>query len=147
MIIFDVHDRLRSLEALYRAAGASAAHFFAACQKDPTLLEGVGCRVRDVRDCIDDLEDTYLVRAFAVFEMTLRDYWESGCRRRTNPKARPLIDSIASRCSAATEVNPVHDVRVYRNWLVHGGTRPKKVSMSEGRSYLCKFLGHLPRSW
>ncbi len=147
MILLQAYDRIKIVEGRFRAAKASVDHLFAVCQNDPTRIDRIGLRVRDIRDCANDLEDTYLIRAYAVFETTLRDYWQV-CIRRTHPPAKTLIDRVASRCTAlANELKDVHTVREYRNWLVHGGTMPAKVAMAEAKSCMCKFLRNLPPSW
>jgi hypothetical protein len=147
MILLEIHNRLKALESMYRAAKAAALYYLSACLKDPALLERAGCRARDVRDCINDLEDTYLVRVFAVFETALRDYWENCSRSKKPTAAEHLLNRVASRRSAGGMIAQVHAVRKYRNWVVHGGARPSKISLAQGRGYLCRFLGYLPRSW
>jgi hypothetical protein len=147
MILLDVYNRIGTVEALFRAAEASASYFFSVCRANPTHIHGTGLRVRDIRDCANDLEDTYLVRAYAVFEITLRDYWENRIRN-THPKAEQLINGVAARCTTLSdELRDAHAVREYRNWLVHGGAMPAKVTMAQAKSYMNKFLRHLPSSW
>ena len=149
MILYNVFDLIKTVELRFRAAKTSADHFLAFCQDDPTRIASKsGLRVRDIRDCAEDLEDTYLIRAYAVFETTLRDYWRNACMRRSRLGAEQLINRVASRCAAlAKELKDVHAVREYRNWLVHGGTMPAKVAMAEAKSCMCKFLRNLPPSW
>ena len=148
MILQTVYSQIDKIEAMFRAAEASAAYFYSVCQCDPTLLLGKEFRLRDIHDCAEDLDDTYLMRLYAVFEVILRDFWKKGCHRRTHPNAEVLIDRIASaRHTSGDDLLGARAVREYRNWLVHGGTMPKSVTLSEGASYLCRYLRYLPISW
>ena len=71
---------LKSYEQMCRAALAATAHFEAACLADPmNIPAGEAFRVRDIRDCRQNLEKIYLVMIFARFEASLRDYWRIGC--------------------------------------------------------------------
>jgi hypothetical protein len=144
----EIYVSIKAVQTHWHAAKASAAYFYGVCKDNPTHIENKsGFSLKDIRDCVNDLEDTYLIRAYAVFETTLRDYWQV-CIRRTHPPAETLINRLASRCAAlADELKGVHAVREYRNWLVHGGAAPAKVAMAEGKSYMCKFLRNLPPSW
>ena len=147
MILLQTYDRLKIVEDRFRAAKASVDHFFAICQKDSSQIDGIGLRVRDIRDCGNDLEDTYLIRAYAVFETILRDYWHT-CKRRSRPNAEYLINHVGStRTASSDDLKAVHAVREYRNRLVHGGAMPAKITMAEGRSYMCRFLRYLPPAW
>jgi hypothetical protein len=147
MIVQSQFERIKSLEQMFRAAEASVGHYYTACMATPSLIHNKGFSHRDIRDCQRELEDTYLIRIFAEFEETLRDFWKCGRSRSTWPKTKPLVDSIAAYCQVVEDdVNRVHSVRDYRNSLLHGGSAPK-VALAEGRGYLCKFLSHLPRSW
>jgi hypothetical protein len=147
MKLFEVFDNITGLERRFRAAQAAVAYFYGVCQSNPTHV-GKDFQVRDIRDCALDLEDTYLVRAFAVFEITLRDYWAKRMRRQTHPKAEHLLKGVAARCHHPSEdLGRAHAVRDYRNWLLHGGVKPEMVTMAEARSSMCKFLSQLPRTW
>lgn len=111
------------------------------------MPRNVPFRARDIRDCHDDLEDTYLVRVFALFETALRRYWRQGLGRNSRPSAKDLLNSIASNCSmTSTVLERTQSVREYRNKLVHEGDAPP-VTLAEARGHLCTYLSNLPRYW
>ncbi|NLX14937.1 MAG: hypothetical protein GXY44_14985 [Phycisphaerales bacterium] len=148
MNISERFNRIKSIEQMYEAAKAALAHYLKDCRDNPTLLIGASFTTREVRECIYDLEDAFLIRIFAEFEATLRDYWKRGCRRKSQPWAKILIDSIAARCFAReSDLAYVHEVREYRNSLLHEGNLPRRITVQQARSCLCVFLSHLPRDW
>jgi hypothetical protein len=84
---------------------------------------------------------------FALFETTLREFWERAAQRRTHPTVNRLMDRIALRCNMTVDhLARAHSVREFRNTLVHGGTS-QGVTLGDARSYLCRFLSNLPREW
>ncbi len=95
------------------------------------------------------MEATYLVRMFADFEAGLRDFWRNGLGRRTVPKMEPLMNRIAAYRSVPEPVlSEAHDVREFRNAIVHEGDRhANPIGIEEARRRLCRFLGRLPRDW
>src|SRR5262249_18644346 len=103
---------------------------------------------------VEQLEGTYLIRLWAVFETAWASYW----RHRTNRpdgriRAFALVEwggNIEEGYSRiGTTVPPdVHRVRDYRNFLVHARDEPAPpVSIKEARGYLNRYLGKLPRQW
>ena len=150
MILHELHDRIRTVEVFFKAAQAAAGHFIEVCRADPTHLDPTGLRVRDVRDCLKDLEDTYLIRAYAVFETALRDYWDACIRpgRHTHPRTEHLIDGVAARCMIGpAELTAVQTIRTYRNWLLHGGPARSKIRLGHARQWMCRFMMRLPGAW
>ena len=148
MILREVYQRIRAVEVMHRAAAASARHFCLVCQANPAFLHGKDLRVRDIRDCVADLEDTYLIRMYAIIEIVLRDFWANVCLRKTRPQAKDLIDRIAARSSIlAEDIGRVHRVREYRNWLLHGGRESPRISLADSLKYLSRFLSRLPPRW
>ena len=84
-----------------------------------------------------------MIRLFAVFEATLREYWgERG--RGSQPPARDLLDGVAAywRVSHAA-LQGAHGVRNWRNVLVHGGDAGR-VGIREAKSRLSQFLSFCP---
>jgi hypothetical protein len=103
---------------------------------------------------VEQLEGTYLIRLWAVFETAWASYW----RHRTNRpdgkiKAFDLVEwgrTIEDGYkSIGTAVTPdVHRVRDYRNLLVHARDQPAPpVPIGEARSYLNRYLAKLPNQW
>lgn len=144
----DMIQRVRSCESMYEAGRAATAHFLKTCQSDPSHIVSAACfRVRDIRNCHDDLEHTYLIRMFTIFEAALRAFWKHTSGKRSRPKASWLLNRIGATCyMPADHLLGAHGVREFRNTLVHGGTS-KAMRLGEARSYLCKFLSNLPREW
>jgi len=144
----EIIEQIRSCESMCEAGKAATAHFWEVCLSDPTRIPATGnFRMRDIRACHDDLERTYLVRMFAIFEMILREFWQRVARKRSHPPVNQLLDRIAVRCHVSIEhLARAHSVREFRNALVHGG-RGEPVTLGDARSYLCRFLSNLPRQW
>jgi hypothetical protein len=140
--------QIRSCESMCKAGKAATAHFLAVCLSDPTRIPSTGnFRMRDIRACHNDLEETYLIRMFAVFEAALREFWERVARRRSHPAVKLLMDRIALQCNVSMDhLARAHSVRDFRNALVHRG-RCESVTLGDARSYLCRFLSNLPREW
>jgi hypothetical protein len=132
------------------SAVKAALHFhFRQIKSTPGLTEPGNQRVRDILRTLDELEATYLVRIFAVFESILRNYWLSGLGKRTYPRASTLIDAVASRRRVPAErIAEAHEVRRFRNYLVHASTQPEpKMTLAQARRRLCRFLAYLPLQW
>ena len=146
-----IQDRIlqiKSCEQMCYAGKAATAFFHKICYSDPSRIPKESTfRLHDIRECHEDLEKTYLIRLFALFEVTVRNYWREGCHRKSHPFMSTLLDRVASHCYMQFDVlSNTHAVRDYRNVLVHGGTA-KSLTFSEARGYLCTFLSYLPREW
>lgn len=96
-----------------------------------------------------NIELTYLVRIFAEFEAALRDVWRLHFKRPSAPPVSALIDSIGAKCGVPdADILEVHQVREYRNSVVHEGVVSSfKLSLGESRNRLCKFMARLPLTW
>lgn len=139
-------SRMKSVEREYSATRQAVDQFLGHARLDPMILRG-DLRPRDVQHASDRLEGTYVIRLFAEFETGLRLFW--GTVRRTRPGTEHLINSLAGmRGVPATVLADVHNVRDYRNDLVHereGAGKP--ISIGSTRSSLCKFFDRLPLTW
>ena len=114
-------------------------------------LETVG--VEEVQRAANDLESTYFIRLFSVFEGILKEHMEqhhSGIRVAEDASAAWLIDRVSKlQRPRITDTlrGRVHDVRRYRNYLVHpGGNLPANVQFSEALARLTRFADKLPPS-
>jgi len=139
-------ERIKAVEREFLAARRAVDDLIAALESGTTTLPP-NTKVRDVHTMSDNLEGTYLVRLFAAFESGLRDFWTT--IKDTSPQAKDLIDSIAARreIPAPTRDN-VHEVRVYRNSLIHEPDDDvSPVSLKDARSRLCTFFARLPEQW
>lgn len=142
---YDVMLNLKRLECHCIAALEAIAYYLKECEANRIAFLP-GFRFRDLRDCHDDLERTYLIRLFAQFEIALRDYWEREVRD-TSPRVHDLLESLGGRLFIQYDVvSRAHAVREYRNAIVHGGNAAP-VTLAEARSYLCTYLSNLPRHY
>jgi hypothetical protein len=143
---FEWHTRIKTVEGEFRAARAGADLLLAALrQASPASPPGI--EVADVQAMTDHLETTFFIRLFAAFEAGLRTYWAA--IRNTEPPSRDLIDGIATRRGIPDSVrSPVHEVRVYRNGVIHEADEPPEVILlATARGHLQKFFSWLPESW
>ena len=102
----------------------------------------------DLRHCLDGLEITYTLRLFGAWEAVLRDYWLRGVGRTSDPDLRQLVDSLAGRRMVdAVTLAAVHDLRAFRNEIVHENLRVLRYDYSQVARGLSKFLSYLPQDW
>jgi hypothetical protein len=114
---------------------------------DPTILRGAQVIQADVRTCRDALENTYLVRMFAVFEEGSRDVRRIVYQRQGPVLTYVLLNQCASRQKIKSDdLAAVHRVRDFRNTVVHGGNATP-VTVSQARAWLCTFFGSMPKQW
>lgn len=142
-------ERIRAIEREYRVALVAAGDLGERLRADLSALDAEGLEFVDYRNFREDLEATYLIRLFAEFEAGLREAWELAFRRTTVPSGRDLIDSIhAQRLLPDLWRDCVHNIRIYRNVLVHeGGDEAQRIGLREACSDLCRFFSGLPRHW
>jgi hypothetical protein len=71
--------------------------------------------------------------------------------KKTDPpsRTRDLLDGVAAaRRIPDPEREAAHDVREYRNTLVHERDEPTdSIPIADARSALCTFFAYLPREW
>jgi len=105
----------------------------------------------DLQRAIDDLDTTFFIRLFSTFEGMLRQHMEqhhAGISVEEDARAVWLIDRVA-RLQAPPIVAPlrdrVHEVRRYRNFLVHPGGGPlRTVFFTDALARLGRFVSRLP---
>ena len=138
--------RIKQVEGEYKVLRFGAEHVLVQVRNGALLLPKTETP-RDLVTAMDHLEPTYLVRLFAEFETGLRQYWDT--TRESNPKTRDLINSLADKHGVpATVLTIAHQVREYRNSLVHEREdTPQEIRMDEARGVLCTFFSFLPNSW
>ncbi len=139
-------ERIKAVEREFLAARKAVDDFLLALEQG-TRQPPPNTKVRDVHTMSVLLEGTYLIRLSAAFESGLRSYWVTV--RDNMPPAKDLIDSIAAKRSVPDEVKEnVHEVRVYRNSLVHEvDDEVPPVPLREARGRLCTFFARLPEEW
>ncbi len=113
------------------------------------VLESVGAE--DIRRASDGMETTYFIRLFSAFEGILKEHLavnHSGVRVAEDVSAAWLIDRVAKLQKppvSDTFRARVHEVRKYRNFLVHsGGTLPAFIQFAEAVARLTRFVDKLP---
>jgi hypothetical protein len=139
-----------SVRQEYAAMRFAATYSHDAAFRNPTVLPyDADFEIRDSKAAADSLEATYVVRLFAEFEAGLRSYWSTV--RPTSPPVSALIDAVAARAISrivADASSDVHEVRVYRNAIVHeGDDAPKAVPLDESHRRLKLYLLRLPWDW
>ncbi|MDB5304080.1 MAG: hypothetical protein JWM97_1629 [Phycisphaerales bacterium] len=117
-------------------------------RRNPSALADYELRPKDFLNFQSNLEATYLLRLFAEFESALRSIW-AGIGKTTQPKTSDLLDGLAARRTVPTSVlHEAHDVRVYRNSLVHeDATDAAPVAFGNSIRTLLRFLGYMPPDW
>lgn len=149
--------RVKSVEKQYAVAAAAVSGFDRLVRHEgtplPHSLEALRASHRDINATERDLEATYLIRVWAVFEAALLSYHRS---LKGDPnhriRAKDLIDTVAGKRRGAAISNDlrdaVHEVREYRNSLVHeGDTEAAPVTIAAARRLLNTFLSKLPAHW
>jgi hypothetical protein len=138
--------RLKRIQDEYDAARAALPLLLAALLRADPSPALAGITRGQVQRTIDGLENTYIVRLFSEFEGCLREYWTDELGRKTEPLISVLMDSIAARRSVDDTTRlEAHQVREYRNLLVHASSPPApQLTFQEALKRLCKFLSYLP---
>jgi hypothetical protein len=98
----------------------------------------------DVRHSRTLLEDAFTIQMFIAFETLLKRFLKRH-QVKIPWKVKDLIDRVSTKLKIAPEVTAaVHDVREYRNLIVHrGGRSGNQFNIAKVRSPLCKFLSWL----
>ena len=116
---FEWLERVKAVEREYVATRLALRRLSDIVHQDATALEG-NLQVRDLQNACDRLEGTYLVRLFAEFETCLRTFWLT--IKKSNPRTRDLLNSVTGKKNTRIpydHIKHAHDVRKYRNNLVH----------------------------
>ncbi|HOA73164.1 MAG TPA: hypothetical protein PL151_06890 [Phycisphaerae bacterium] len=114
------------------------------------LLRDHGLSPVDLQKCTRNLEITYLTRLFAEFEAVRRDFYSSSTRshRPRRTMVETLMHKVAARQFVPSDVlREAHEVRMYRNDVIHDRLRTPRLSFQECRSRLGRYLYHLPVRW
>jgi hypothetical protein len=138
--------RIKAVEREYAAMRQGADRFLRAAHDDPNILRQ-GLRHVDIVGASKHLEATYIIRLFSEFETGARRCWAT--QRDTHPKTADLLDGLAARCDVLdTQLARAHQVREYRNGLVHErDDEPEIVPIGPARHHLCHFFSFLPPRW
>jgi hypothetical protein len=114
-------QRLGAITAEFRAAKTASALLNEELKANPNYGERNGWTQRAGRDFQTNLESTYIVRLYAEFEATLRDYWKNCLGRDTEPPMVQLVNLlIPDQHFPQDYIDGANEVRISRNYLVHG---------------------------
>lgn len=148
---FDWHEHIKDVEGEFNAARVALDRFADEVLAKPDIVVDRDIRGY-VRSAREHLEGTYLVRLFAAFEAALRSYDRAN---RSAPTSRVdaaiLIDNIGGR--RGRDVLPsirqgAQEVRRVRNYWAHeDDSIVERMTVSEARARLQKYLAELPDEW
>jgi hypothetical protein len=145
---YDWIRRIKSVEREYASMRLATNRLLDESRRDSTILRE-DLKLRDIVNASGFLEGTYIIRLFAEFETGLRLFWPTAKRPDPPGRTRDLIDGVAAtRRIPDDERTNAHDVREYRNFLVH--EREEEVvpiSIAKAGSHLCRFFSFLPLTW
>lgn len=143
---YDWHARIAGVELEFVAARAAADALICGLERGD-IARPRNPDAWDVPGMSANLEGTYLIRLFAAFEAGLRSYW--GVVRGTEPQARDLIEAVgAKRSVPPADREAVHNVREYRNSLIHERSQePEPLTMADARGRLQRYFARLPERW
>jgi hypothetical protein len=152
MKIQECYRLLAAVESEYEAAKYAVGEMCHHARLDPTILDDSSVLLIPsmFRDCSLNLEPTFILRLFSEFEFILRDYLAF---MRPSPRVRRTRMEILINRAATIEQIPhhimmaAHQVREFRNRIVHEGIHVKLLTLQECKSMLNQFLSHLPRRW
>ena len=107
--------------------------------------------VADIYAADRNLDATYLIRMFSVFERAIFSYWRllpGNDIRDVEGDVR--LEEVGAACVILQDViDRAQAVRVHRNNLVHGRIEEHYASMSfeEARANVLTYLSKLPEQW
>lgn len=150
--LYEVFDRLKATRREYYVVADAVQRLRDAVQTNqvPTPPD---TSLRDYEAARRQLEPTYLVRLWAEFETALRSYRRHIVgNSNDNIRAFDLINWAQGieegRKVAAGVRDLVHEVREYRNSLVHErDDMAPAVGIDEARRRLSMYLSKLPDQW
>jgi len=141
-------DQVKGTERESYVIAAAVSHYGAVVQTGNVELPAK-TSPRDLVAALDQVEATYLIRMWAAFEMALRSYHEEKTGH-DEIKAVNLVGWTAGikqgRAISEDVRDRVHEVRNYRNYLVHGNPA-HAVTIEDARKRLNTLLHCLPIQW
>jgi hypothetical protein len=152
MNYWEAFELLKSVQDELETAKFSVAVAARVVAADVTVLNALSYPIKpsQLRQCADNFELTYLLRLFAEFEAIVRDFWASArpTRRRRRSNMQVLMNRVAIECQIPAEVlQEAHDVREYRNAVIHDRSRMGELTFHVCKSRLGFFLSYLPPRW
>lgn len=141
-------NRVKAVEREHTATRFATDRLLDVVRQDPTALKG-NFRVKDLHVASDRLEGTYIIRLFAEFETSLRMFWLASRGKDSPLRTRDLLSGVGARRKVPHDrIQNAHDVREYRNLLVHEREEEiEPIPIARARSHLCSFLSFLSLEW
>lgn len=147
----DAFERITSVLYEFEATHFSVARTLSEASVDANIIPAQSrFRPFHLRNASVNLEVTYALRIFAEFEAALQNYWAmaspaSAARRM---QMQTLMNRTAARRRIpAAIVAEAHEVRAYRNAVVHDRLRAPRLTIHHCKSRLSRFVTYLPLSW
>lgn len=143
---FEWMNRVKAVEREHTATRFATDRLLDVARQDPTALTGE-LKVNDIQAASDRLEGTYIIRLFAEFETSLRMFWKATRGKQSPSRTRDLLESVGAKRKVSNDwIQKAHDVREYRNLLIHEREEEMEpIPIARARSQLCCFLSCLPR--
>lgn len=140
-------ERIWEVDREHSVAAVASEILQVELRRKPHTLTIQGLEHADLDNYNQNLDSTYMIRMFAVFEAGLRDFWKSF--RTTEARVSDMIRSIGSKRRIDDPViQKVEIVRVYRNYLVHEESSKRPVVVvGVARGLLCTYFSRLPENW
>ncbi len=144
----DCHGRIKQLTNHYQTALRTVRAMIQLAELHPEYLRDYDLDPIEMRAVAKQLHDVYFTQLFACFESCLRDYWRTDVRD-TSPPTKQLLSSIAARRGVPQNtLDVVHDIRNYRNYLIHEEhTATRECTIDESVNHLNTYIARLPRQW
>lgn len=144
-----VHS-LVGVQSEYLAAQDAIDYVIANWQRD-SIVRTIQGGLDDFQRASDDMEAVFLIRLFSIFEGILKDYlaqYHPSIHVPEEARSVWLIDRVAQRQPRPITFplrHRVHEVRRYRNFLVHPrGPALPVLFFPDALAPLSKFVDHLP---
>jgi hypothetical protein len=150
--LYDIFHEMHDTVFEYQVVASAVVRYQADVQAATAILPR-GTQPHHLAAAVDQLEGTYLIRLWAVFETAWKSCWRHATNRPDGPiRAFDLIQWAQGvqegRPVDAAITTLVHQVREYRNFLVHERDDPvPPVPIREARSRLSTHLSKLPDQW
>jgi len=146
----EAFSALISVRDEFEATKFAVGHVLRLSDRDPSLVGQyvTGLSRSDLQTCQRNLEATYFLRLFAVFEGTLRNYSKFGRKRLKEPPMERLMDSIGRyRHISPQHMHNAHAVRILRNDMIHEHQQELRLTFHDCKSHLATYISWLPPLW
>lgn len=146
-------ERITAVAREYLAANTASELLRTELEGNPRFGSGRDWERRDGVAFSENLQATYIIRMYAVFEAGLRAYWRTHRNRDTRPSMEQLVrHAIPNQLFSQDCIDDADDVREYRNLLVHDidearAANPASFTMAEARRRLCSYFARLDPGW